>query len=475
MVVNKLFGRGAEKQLLDAHYKSDVSCLLAVIGRRRIGKTYLIRRVLDRKIDFEMVGSQNGTQKDQLQNFQIALKNYSQTPISLPKPKNWIEAFEQLKQYLVVKKGTKKKVIFLDEFPWINTPKSGFVEKFAHFWNSWASENKVMIIISGSAATWMVKNIVNGKGGLHNRISQTSYLHPFTLRQSKEMLRGMGIKATNSQLAELYMVLGGVPYYLSLMEKDKSIQQNIDSLLFKKTGKLFNEYQNLLPALFDNAKNHMMVLAVLASKWKGLSRSEITSTYKKKDGGGLTKILIDLEQSGFISSYIPFKKTKKDTLYRISDSYSLFYLKFLKRYRKDSFFDVSKTANYRIWCGYAFENLCLQHVPEIQNVLGISKIKSGSSSFLFKGNLDVDGFQIDLLIERADNVINVCEMKFHSSAFLIDKKYYNHVKYFLSKFQEIIGDKSVIHFTMISSNGIVKNTYYKELVDSEIVLNQLIF
>jgi uncharacterized protein len=474
MEAKKLFGRAAERLILDSHYTSRESSLLAVIGRRRVGKTYLIRRALENKIDFELIGTQNGTLQEQLLNFQNAIMKYSQSKILLPVPSNWIEAFHQLEQYLTAKKGKKKKVIFLDEFPWLNTAKSGFVEKFAHFWNSWASENNVMIILCGSAATWMLKNVVNGRGGLHNRISQTIHLEPFLLQETKEMLTGMGIKATNNQLAELYMVFGGVPYYLSLMEKSRSVQQNIDALLFETNGKLANEYQNLLPSLFDNASNHLSVLEAMATKWKGLSRSEITSIYKKNDGGGLSKILIDLEQSGFISSYTPFKKAKKDTLFRISDPYTLFYLKFLKKYKKESFIDISKTANYRIWCGYAFENLCLQHKSRILEILGLSKIKCNLSSYLYKGNADMDGFQIDLLIERADNVINVCEMKFHNTQFIIDKKYYKHIKNYLTKFQEIVGNKVVIHYTMITANGLTNNEYSRELVNTEITLDQLV-
>jgi uncharacterized protein len=474
MEARKLFGRHSERLILDNHYKRSASSLLAVIGRRRIGKTYLVRRALENKIDFELIGTQNGTQQEQLLNFQNAIMKYSQSKITLPIPKNWIEAFHQLQQYLTAKKGKKKKVIFLDEFPWLNTAKSGFVEKFAHFWNSWASENNVMIIMCGSAATWMLKNVVNGRGGLHNRISQTLYLQPFLLNETKEMLTGMGVKATNDQLAELYMVFGGVPYYLSLLEKSKSVHQNIDALFFENNGKLSSEYQNLLPSLFENASNHLAVLEAMATKWKGLSRSEITTIYKKNDGGGLSQILIDLEQSGFISSYTPFKKAKKDTLFRISDAYTLFYLKFLKRYRKDSFLDISKTANYRIWCGYAFENVCLQHKNRILETLGLSKIKCNLSSFLYKGKLNDDGFQIDLLIERADNVINVCEMKFYNTAFVIDKKYYTHIKNYLTKFQEIAGSKVAIHYTMIAANGVLNNEYYRELVNTEIVLDQLI-
>lgn len=473
MESKKLFGRTPEKQIIDEHYTSKDSSLIAIIGRRRIGKTYLVRRTLENKIDFEMIGIQNGTQKEQLQNFQIALSKLSRSKTNIDPPKNWIDAFYMLQQYLIAKKGKKKKVIFLDEFPWINTPKSVFVEKFAHFWNSWASENNVLIILCGSAATWMLKNVVNGKGGLHNRISQTIFLKPFLLKQTKEMLTGMGIKSTDTQLAELYMVLGGVPYYISLLNKNKSIYQNIDALLFADNGKLINEYQNLLPSLFADATNHLSALLALSSKWKGLSRNELTQVYKKADGGGLTQILKELEQSGFITTYIPYKKSKKDTLFRISDSYILFYLKFLKRNKYDSFLDISKTGNYRIWCGYAFENLCLQHIDNIQNVLGLSKIKSSASTYLFKGNKHEAGFQIDLLIERADNVINICEMKYHNKEFIIDKKYYLHVKNYIAKFQEIVGNKVAIHFTIVTANGTLNNEYYRELVNTEINFSDL--
>lgn len=469
----KLFGRDKEKKIIDEYFTSNQSNLIAVIGRRRIGKTYLVRRSLEHKLDFEMTGIQHGSTKDQLLGFHnCLLSQFKKMNYSRP-PANWIVAFERLKECLIIHKRKKKKVIFLDEFPWINTAKSGFIEKFAHFWNSWASENNVLIIVSGSAATWMLKNVVNGKGGLHNRISQTLNLKPFHLDQVREMVSGMGIKATPTQIAELYMILGGVPYYLSLLKKSKSVPQNINDLLFGENGKLENEYQNLLPSLFDDASNHLKVLEALAKKWKGLNRQELIQLYKKADGGGLTKILDDLEQSGFITSYIPFRKLKKDTLYRISDSYTLFYLKFLKHNRHDSFMDVMKNNNYKIWMGYAFENLCLQHHRKIIAFLGLEKIKCNTSSYLFKGNQYQEGFQIDLLIERGDNIINLCEIKYYNKPFVIDKKYYLQIKSRISHFQEVIGSKFVIHFTLITSNGAVKNEYYHEVVDSELCLEGL--
>jgi uncharacterized protein len=469
----QLYGRTTEKEILEEHYRSKQSSLIAIIGRRRIGKTYLVRRSLENKIDFECIGTQNGTLKEQLQNFHFALAERFNVKAETTPPQNWIEAFQMLKKYLLAKKGKQKKVIFLDEFPWMNSAKSGFVEKFAHFWNSWASENNVMIILCGSAATWMIKHVVNGKGGLHNRISQTIHLKPFQLSQNKEMLNGMGIKATDTQLAELYMVFGGVPYYLSLFKKSKSTHQNIDTLLYQENGKLTNEYENLLPSLFDNPTNHIAVLEAMALKWKGLSRAELAAIYKNADGGGLTQILADLAYSGFITSYLPFRKAKKETLYRISDSFILFYLKFLKRNKKGSFIDIAKTANYRTWCGFAFENLCLQHVNKVQESLGLAKIKTYSSSYINKGSKHENGFQFDLLIERADGVINICEMKYYNSYFAIDKAMYQKTRGNLAKFQTIAGNKYVLRYTIITANGCLQNAYYQELVDEDIQLKQL--
>jgi uncharacterized protein len=468
--VKQLFGRQLETSQLLEHYHSSSSAMVAIVGRRRIGKTFLVRRAMEGLIDFEMTGTQHSNKKEQLSSFMYSLSNFSKTAMLTQPPKSWQEAFHLLKIYLTEKKGKKKKVIFIDELPWIATPKSGFIESLAHFWNDWASENNVLLIVCGSAAAWMVNNVVNSKGGLHNRIGQTIYLEPFTLNETWQLVKGMKIKGTYHQVIELYMALGGVPYYLSLLKKELSIPQNIDALLFEKNGKLANEYENLFSSLFDNSANHYQVVDILATKWKGLTRLEIAELYPGKDGGALTQILDELRLSGFIAKYNSYQKATKDALYRLSDPYLLFYKKFLaKPPVKKSFLDAMKTAGYKIWCGYAFENLCLYHIPQIKQKLGIAKIASSEASFFYRGNKETNGFQIDLLIDRADGIINLCEIKFYNAAFTIDKAYYHDMKTRADNFTNISKIRKAVHLTFITSLGINQNDYSAELVDSEVV------
>lgn len=470
MVENKfIYGRKSEIQTILNHYKSPTSSMLAVVGRRRVGKTYLIRKVLEGVIDFEMTGYQHGSKKDQLQNFLLTLSKFTNTSIVTQPPKTWLEAFHQLRIYLSEKKGKKKKVIFLDELPWMNTPKAGFVESLAHFWNDWASENNVLLIICGSAAAWMLKNVVHNKGGLHNRITQTIFLEPFDLKDTKAMLDGLKIKATPHQVIELNMVLGGVPYYLSLLQREKSIAQNIEQLLFEKNGNLVKEFDNLFQSLFDNAGSHIHVIDLLSSKWKGLTRKEIADEYKGKDGGSLTLVLDELILSGFVAKYIPFQKTKKDTLYRICDPYILFYKRFLsKKALKSSYAGIMNTPSYRSWCGYAFENICLNHTALIKDKIGIARIESVESSFYAPGSKDQDGFQIDLVIDRADGIINICEMKYYNAPFTIDNKYYTELQLRIENFRKISKTQKAIQLVFISSLGLLPNAYSHEIVDIDI-------
>jgi uncharacterized protein len=469
MQKKELFGRPNEQKILLDYCKSLSSEMIAIVGRRRIGKTYLIRRTLAKELDFEMTGYQYATKAEQLQNFVLSLSNFTNTAMITQPPKNWLEAFHQLKQYLILKKGNKKKVIFIDELPWIATSKSGFVEALAHFWNDWASENNVLLIICGSAASWMLKNVVNNKGGLHNRIHHTIYLQPFTLNETKQFLQGNRIKATDKEILQLYMVLGGVPYYLSLLEKGKSIAQNIDELLFAANGKLAKEYDNIFLSLFDKASKHVELIQILAGKWKGFTRNEIATLYKGTDGGTLTSILEELTLSGFITKYPSFQKSAKDALFRITDPYLLFYLKYLrKKNTHNTFTQLMSTQSYKAWCGYAFENICFYHLPQIYKQLKITKLFPYACSYFFIGNKNTSGFQIDMLIVRADGVIHLCEIKYYDAKFLIDKKYCNHLLERVDNFTSISKTKNTVFLTMVTNNGLIKNEYSKNCTDIEL-------
>ncbi len=466
-----MYGRAAERAVLLGYATSNTATMVAVVGRRRVGKTYLIRRTLENIIDFEITGYQYATKTEQLQNFILSLAKFTNTAMITQAPKNWLEAFHILKNYLSEKKQNKKKIIFIDELPWMASSKSGFVEALAHFWNDWASENNVLLVVCGSAASWMLKNVVHNKGGLHNRIQHTIHLQPFTLKECKEYLMAEKIAATDKQITEMYMVLGGIPYYLSLMQRGKSLRQNIEELLFDANGKLRHEFNDIFVALFNNSNNHLQVIGLLAKKTKGLTRLEIAELYHGNDGGGLSQILEELMLSGFIGRFDAYGKAVKEALYRITDPYILFYKKYLATRKTGvTFEDIVASASFKSWSGYAFENICLYHIKPIQKKLHSAKITSYACTYLHKGTKQNQGYQIDLLIDRSDGVINICELKFYEKAFAIDKKYAQQLQHRLSHFESQLKKKKSVQLTFITANGMVVNEYAKQLIDKQLLL-----
>ena len=354
-----------------------------------------------------------------MEKFSTEIKQYFPKIDNSQCKKNWHYALRCLIASIEsLRKTRKKRVVFIDEFPWIATPKSKFLQEFDYWWNSWASKQNIMVVITGSATSWMIKKIVENKGGLHNRITQRIHLSPFTLAETQLFLESKKIKLDHYSIIQLYMVTGGIPYYLENLKAHESIAQNINRIGFVKNGLLRNEFKNLYHALFDKAENHISVIRALATKWKGLTRQEIIKHTGLRDGGGLSTILDELETCGFILRILPFKKQTKDALYRLIDEYSLFYIHFIEKSRvsnKNIWLQKSTTQSFKIWQGYAFENLCMRHYEAINAALGISGVVTEVSSFYFKGNENYEGFQIDMLIDRADLTINICEIKFHNA------------------------------------------------------------
>lgn len=468
-----MVGRYKEIGTMHKLLQSKEAEMLAVIGRRRIGKTYLIRETYKDHIQFEITGIQDANLEQQLQNFSNQLTDYSKSALPLQTPSNWNEAFLQLKTFLEQLQSTKKSVLFFDELPWLASQRSGFLQAFAHFWNNWASKQQLILVICGSAASWMIDNVVNHKGGLHNRITKLIRLQQFTLKETEDYLIGRNIKLSRYQIAQLYMVMGGIPHYLKGIQAGLSAAQNIDEMCFQNDGLLKDEFSNLYAALFKNADNHIHIVTCLSKKWKGLSRQDILNLSKLKDGGTFSKLLDELETSGFITSYLPFENKKKDTLYRLTDAYSLFYLRFIKGTRHNSWMALSQSQAWKSWTGYAFESLCLQHDTEIKKALGISGIYSETSSYLKKADEDRSGFQIDMLIDRSDQVISICEMKFYASEFTITKSYAKTLRQKLTGFKETTKTKKQLFLVMVSTYGITDNMHKIDLVSNDITLNDL--
>lgn len=474
---NELIGRHQEKSTLQKAQQSSESEMVAVFGRRRVGKTYLVRSVFERQIDLEFTGVQNATLKEQLTTFSFIVTKYASSPDQLHFPKNWLEAFLQLITVLEEKGATsKKRVLFFDELPWLATHRSGFLKAFGFFWNNWASKNNMLIIICGSAASWMIQKIVKDKGGLHNRITKRIHLKPFNLAETEEFIQSKGLNLNHYQILLIYMIMGGIPHYLKELERGKSAVQNIDDICFSEDGLLREEFDNLYAALFKNSDKHITIVRALAQKWKGLTRSEIIQISGLSDGGGFTKALNELLRSGFISAYFPFGKRKKTTLYRLTDEYSLFFLHFMeqnKRNVRGSWMALSQSAAFKSWSGYAFESLCFKHIEQIKNALQIGGIYSESSGFVFKGNEYLPGTQIDLLIDRNDQVINICEMKFHQKEFTISKSYATQLQKKITVFSEVTQTKKQLFLTMISTFGVIANKHSQGLIDNQFTMEIL--
>jgi len=473
---NILVGREEEQAILQKAMTSNEAELVAVIGRRRVGKTFMIRSFFLSDLVFEITGVRDVSNEIQLSNFSDRIQKSSQSSLPIQTPSNWFKAFNLLESFLKPLLGKKKIAVFLDELPWLASPKSNFVEALGYFWNNWASRENIVVIICGSAASWMIKNVVNDTGGLYNRITRRIFLNPFTLAETKTYLKSRNIQFTNYQTAQIYMAMGGIPHYLKEVEASKSAIQNINQICFSNNGILRDEFSKLYPALFSNADNHIAIIRALASKRIGLTRQELAKISKVPNGGGLTKVLDELQQSGFISIYTPFGKIKKEKLFRLTDEYSLFYLQFIERndYEgKETWNLLSQTQAYKIWSGYAFENLCLKHIPAIKKALGIAGVFSRSYSFFKKGSKNEKGGQIDLVIDRNDDVINLCEIKFHHETFSITKSYANQLRNKRGIFRESSKTKKHLMLTMVTSFGLKPNPYSLELIPTEVTLDQL--
>lgn len=449
-----IIGRKSEINQLNHLQKSNESEFVMVYGRRRVGKTYLVREFFNNKFDFYLTGIANGNYKEQLANFRSAMLNFDEKLGSLL-PSNWWEAFDQLKKLLSKSRSTRK-VIFLDEVPWIDTPRSDFVKALEHFWNSWASaRNDITLIVCGSAAAWMVKNIVRNHGGLHNRLTMKIKLSPFTLAEVKDYLHSRGIKWDKTTIAECYMIMGGIPYYLRLLDRTKSLAQNIDMLFFDKNALLGDEFNNLYASLFRDSDEHVKIVSIMAKKRSGFTRQDILKVLNVPDGGSLSRRLDELEQCDFIGRY---KSTGNSRyMYQLTDFYTLFYFNFISKgpsLDEHQWQHMLGTPTYNTWCGLSFERLCFAHLSQIKKALGISGI--ATSTYAYRD----DNVQIDMIIERVDRFVNMCEMKFTSKPYTITKAYASQIQARADILKKCIKKARVIQPILITSCGVKENDYY---------------
>jgi uncharacterized protein len=475
-MLQKLVGRQAEQEVLRKAYQSFDAELVAVFGRRRVGKTFLIRSVFAGKIELELNGAQNGTTASQLQHFTSRLNYHARPILPYVSPKNWQEAFQMLIIYLESLQRSEKMVIFLDEFPWLAGKKSDFLQAFGLFWNTWASQNNVMVIICGSAASWIINKVIRDRGGLHNRITRRIQLQPFNLHETEAFLQSRGVKLNRYHILQLYMAMGGIPHYLKEVEAGKTATQNIDQVCFSKQGLLREEFNELYPALFSNAESHIQVIRALANTWQGLTRGELVKIAELADGGNTTRTLEELEYSGFVSTYYAFGKKKKELRYRLSDEYSLFYLQFIAEKRAEgtgTWEKVAQTPVWKSWSGYAFESICLKHVPAIKKALGIAGIYTEASTFYLKNSDFGRGVQIDLLIDRNDQAINLFEIKFYQDRFALSKEQAEEIQLKKAIFKSSTNSNKQVFVTLLSSFALSPNENSLGALDNFLDMNCL--
>lgn len=476
--MEQFIGREAEIKVLKEALQSSSAELVAVYGRMRVGKTYLIRQVYEEQLILELTGLNNSTLQEQLENFNLTLNRAFGLPLSSATPTSWLQAFHILIQVLDSRLDGSPRVLFLDELPWFDSPKSGFLSAFDHFWNTWASKkNNLVVVICGSAASWMIQNIVNNRGGLHNRITRRMRLLPFNLYETELFLQSKLIHLDRYQLLQLYMTTGGIPYYLREIRRGESITQAIDRICFTKEGLLHDEFKNLYAALFGNSEKHETIVRALASKPMGMTRNELLDACPISSGGTFTRLIDELQESGFVTAYNAFNKTNRDIIYKLSDEYSLFYFKFMegnKAFGEGTWQSKVNSSSWRSWSGLAFENIALKHTIQIKKALGIAGVYSEQSSWRYIPKEATEkGAQVDLLIDRQDRCINLCEIKFSLTEFTIDKQYAEELNLKRRIFISKTGTKKTCFITMITTFGVTENGHYLSSAQNQLKMDVL--
>ena len=470
-----LIGREKEIDILLKAFHSKEAEMVAIVGRRRIGKTFLVRQVYQNQIDIEVSGLQNVSIKEQIQNFTLQLKNSLGNAFIPRKTTNWLDTFQLVIECLEKKNKPERMVVFIDELPWLATAKSGFLNGLSFFWNSWASKKNIVVVICGSAASWMIQKVVDNKGGLHNRITRRIDLQPFNLYETELYFKSRDINLDRYHIIQIYMALGGVPHYLKEVENGKSASQNIDKILFTKSAILQNEFNRLYPALFENPEKHVQVIRTLAKKRQGMTRQEIITASAMSDGGGISRTLEELVVSGFITMYYPFGKQKKDSFYRLTDEFSLFYVQFIENKGNkgvSTWQELSQTQAYKSWSGYTFESICIKHTSQIKKALGISGVYTESSGFIAPKDA-VRGMQIDLVLDRKDQCINIFEIKFYNTIWTFEKSEAENLRYKKNQFKLLTKTYKQVSLTLISTFGFHQNIHSIGLIDNDLTMDIL--
>lgn len=465
-----IIAREKEQALLTRLMEEPTAQFLPVYGRRRIGKTFLIREYFDDKFAFRHTAVSPLEFKDkdekllyriQLDEFAHSLEKYGAKPVG--PLLNWFNAFHSLEDLLNRKKSKKKMVVFIDEMPWLDTPRSGFMSAFEHFWNDWGSgKHNLLLIVCGSATTWMLDNLVNNHGGLYGRINREMHMHPFTLNETERYFTSRNVNMDRYDMMQTYMIMGGVAYYMSFFEPGKSLADNIDSVFFNEGGFLLSEYDRLFTSLFSDNKNYRKIVECLSAFRYGATRAQISQTTGISDGGTLSDMLKSLVKSDIISTYYNFGETKRNRYYKLTDMFCLFYLGFVRRNPTNNphyWHDNQNSPKLNSWRGTAFEDVCFVHQEQIRASLGISGVHAEIYPWKASADGNAPGAQIDMLVDRADRVVNLCEMKFTRDEITIDKDYDAKLRNKIEALLNAVRNKKNVQATLVTTYGLKMNMY----------------
>lgn len=482
---NKIIGRENEQEILKRALASNHAEFIALFGRRRVGKSFLVTQYFSGKncIFFYITGIKNGSYKKQLRQFTNIISDVFYNGAELKLKNNWLDTFEMLTSSIKKTPNDKKIVIFMDEFPWMVTRRSGLLEAVDYYWNRfWVHDRRIKLIICGSSASWIINNIINNQGGLHNRITYQINLDVFNLKETKSYLHKSGIKLNDRQITQIYMVTGGVPFYLSKIEKGISAAQVIEKLAFSKNCILLNEFDNLFSSLFYSYNEYIKTIRMIAKHRYGVGQEELLTTLgKSKAGMGGLRILDDLEKAGFIISFKPHFHKKKGIYYKVIDEYISFYLNWIEPIKntllvrsleQDYWEKQQYLAKWHSWAGYAFEALCYKHLPQIRKALHLNS-SSIPNTWRYAPRKGEKGAQIDLLFDRSDESITICEIKYSNQPFAIDKQYYNNLLNKIEVFKKITRTTKQIFTALISANGLKPTIYSEHLISDVVTLKDL--
>ncbi len=476
-----LIGREGEQKLFATLMGSPRAEMVAVYGRRRVGKTFLVRDYFKNKgLYFEVTGVKDGTTEEQLLVFKEAFQKTFYPTVPVETPRNWREAFALLSREIEQRKQ-QKLIVFLDELPWLATARSGLMQQLDHFWNTqWGQQNHLILILCGSAASWMLDSLVHAKGGLHNRLTHSVRLMPFCLRETRAYLQSNGFSGHPKQILDLFMAMGGIPYYLNQVKKGLSATLNINEICFRPDGLLYSEFSDLFASLFGRAPVYKQIVFALARHHEGLSREELFKRVGVATGGTSQKRLDELEEAGFITRFAPYGR-QQDIFYRLTDEYSLCYARWIQPITKgviaseNYWLNKSTSSEWIAWAGYAFENVCYKHLSQIAQA-----IKADHTAYLAgawrafpRRASQESGAQVDLLFDRDDGVVNLCEIKYSKNEFVMNRAFVQNCQNKIRVFKEKTKTKKDVLLTMITLAGVKDNAYKKELVAAEARLEDL--